>query len=391
MQPFDVDELLATARSSTCLADFGPPDFLEGLTLLVDSVNRKGAVAESRRGELRRYFLRLLTNRLWFARDLAEHPEIRDEEIDSPVIITSPPRTGSTKLQRILAATGDFQSVSLWRAHMFARIPGLPNDGIEERIRVTQQYEDWMYATSPNILTGHPEFTHEAAEDNLLCEFTFRHPHTFGLLDAPEFSAWIQSADMQPMYDYFHLQLKYLQWQTKPATKKSWVLKTPCHFGNEHYMCKTFSNPRFVVTHRDPSTYIPSVTPTTAAYRKLYSDIDNMLSFGIEGTRYFANCAFDHIKWRDANPEVPVLDLSFNDVTFTGTEAARKVYDFCGMAFSEQAADAIRAWEHANDRDKYGKREYSAEAMGTTDAEIRRVFQPYIDRFPGVMAPDSTS
>jgi hypothetical protein len=79
--------------------------------------------------------LRLLVNRLWFAKDMAEHPEISDEKIRAPAIIVSLPRSGSTKLHRMLSHSGDFQTLPLWRAHMFARIPGLEDGGTERRIQ----------------------------------------------------------------------------------------------------------------------------------------------------------------------------------------------------------------------------------------------------------------
>jgi hypothetical protein len=160
------------------------------------------------------------------AQDLAEHPEILEEDIGSPIIITSPPRTGSTKLQRLLGASGNFQTAPLWKGHMFARIAGKKDFGIEKRIAATERYEKWMHETSPIILTSHAEFTHEPAEDNVLCEFSFRHTHIFGIFDSHAYCNWIMAADMQPMYDYFQNQLQYIQWQFKPVTRKSWEVHT---------------------------------------------------------------------------------------------------------------------------------------------------------------------
>lgn len=387
---FSVDELMAAARRQAGfgLQDFGPPDFLEGFSALVDSLNRENVITENHIGDVRDYFLRLLTNRLWFAKDLAEHPEILDEDIGSLVIITSPPRTGSTKLQRLLGASGAFQVVPLWKAHRFARIPGRPDGGVAERIAATEKYEKWMYATSPKILTSHPEFTHEPAEDNLLCEFSFRHTHIFGLFDAPSFNRWIMAADPQPMYDYFHMQLQYLQWQFKPAQTqneptKPWLLKSPCHFGIEHHLCRAFNSPRFLATHRDPVEWMPSVTPTAVAYRKLYCDRDSTPSFSVDGTEFFARSAFDHMAWRDANPQVPVLDIPFEGVNSAGLKTAEDIFRFLGIPFTDDNRHAIAAWEQENQRNKHGKHEYSAEAMGTDDATIRRIFMPYSDRFGG--------
>src|SRR5882757_1929589 len=135
MTLFKLDALLSEARDHSGLADFGPDDFLPGLKVPVDDLNRPGAVSADRAGALRQRFLRLLVNRLYFAKDLREHPEIQEEVIHAPVEISALPRTGSTKLHRLLAASGDFQALPMWKTHMFARIPGLAAGGEAQRIQ----------------------------------------------------------------------------------------------------------------------------------------------------------------------------------------------------------------------------------------------------------------
>ncbi|MFT7529885.1 MAG: hypothetical protein ACI9FD_000888 [Gammaproteobacteria bacterium] len=378
---FDIDTLMEDARQQTGLQNFGPDDFMEGFSILVKSINEENVITSNRIDDVRHYFSRLLCNRLWFSEDLARHPEILDQDIGSPVVITSPPRTGSTKLQRILGASGNFQTVPLWKGHMFSRIPGLDNGGMEQRITQTQRYEKWMYETSPKILTSHAEFTHQPAEDNVLCEFSFRHTHIFGLFDSPAYCNWVMAADMQPMYDYFHMQIQYLQWQSKSEVSKPWVFKTPCHFGNEKHLCATFNSPRFLVTHRDPVKWMPSVTPTSVAYRKLYSDRDSTSSFSADGTAFFSRSTLDHLLWRRENPDVQVMDIPFREVNNHGVDVVRKIHEFLNLEFTPEASQNIKHWENKNHRHRHGKHLYSAEAMGTDDDAIKEVFKAYSDRF----------
>lgn len=222
MIALNANELLATATARTGLSDFGPSDFREGYEILIDSINESGLIRDDRVDDLRERFLNILVNRAWFAKDLAEHPEIEDEEIGSPAIIVSLPRTGSTKLQRILGATDDFQDLRLWSVSRFARIPGLPDGGREERIRQTYEYEKWMYAVSPEIAKWHPMHTEEPEEDCFLLESTFRDTLNFGITGATGFLEWLAQADRQPAIDYFVSVIKYLQWQN-PSDRKSVV------------------------------------------------------------------------------------------------------------------------------------------------------------------------
>lgn len=380
-QKLDVQELLHTARERTGLIDFGPADFIEGLTVLVDGINEEAEIRPDRFAHLYERVQRLLINRLWFAHDLTLHPEIMNEDEGSPVIIAALPRTGSTKLHRMLAATGDFQTMKMWQAHMFARIPGAPDGGVARRIQETRDYEAWMYATSPDILSGHPMFTDEAEEDQWLMEASFRHPLLFGMYQSFRYANWIAQADMRPTFEYYLAQIKYLQWQTKHHADRPWLVKNPNHFGDEETLSRIYKQPRFIVTHRDPVKCIPSITNAALAMRKLYSDLDSAAILGPGTLGVFETCAARHMAWRDQHPEAEILDLSFSEINANGVEAARKVYNFCGLAFTPAAEAAIRNWEKNNPREKHGSNVSSPESIGTTDYKIRAAFTEYLARF----------
>jgi Sulfotransferase family len=381
MEKIDVDKLLKTARERTGLSDFGPPEFMQGLNILANGINTEVNIRADRWDHLRERFLRLLTNRLWFAKDLKDHPEINDEDLGSPIIITSLPRTASTKLHRMLGATGDFQTVPMWQGHLFARIPGLPDGGREQRIKETRTYEKWVYQVSPSMLTGHPMFTDEPEEDLLLGEFTFAHTFIFGMFASMSYAQWVLQADMTKTYDYLLAQIKYLQWQSPSERGKPWLNKTPCHFGNEAHLCRIFKSPRFIVTHRDPAKCIPSITSTTIGWREMYSVGENDANVGAGVTEMFAQGARQHMKWRDSSPQSQILDLSFNEINVDSLGTVRKVYDFFGMTLSPKAEAAVLNWEKNNPRDKHGLNKYSAAAIGTTEENIRKAFTPYIERY----------
>ena len=341
MQKIEVEELLNTARQRTGLSDFGPPDFMEGLTVLADGVNQEAQISDAGWAHVRERWLNLLINRLWFAQDMAQHPEILDEDLGAPTVIASLPRTGSTKLHRMLAATGDFQNLFMWSTHKFARIPGMEDGGRAQRIQQTRDYEKWLYETSPALVTGHPLYTDEAEEDQFLVECTFRHPLLFGMFQSFQYAQWIMQADMQPTFDSYLKQLKYLQWQSPSRRGKPWLVKTPNHMGNEEFLTRVFNQPKFIVTHRDPLKAVPSVTNTAMVMRKLFSDYDSSAELGAGCLELFSNCANVHMKWRDRHPEIEVLDLAFREITQDGISAVRKVYGFLGMELSARAIKSV--------------------------------------------------
>ena len=376
----DASALLEIASARTGLTDFGPDDFREGFYVLVDAINREAGVRESCRDALEEKFLNLLTQRLWFAKDMEVHPEIAQEHIRSPLIILSLPRTGSTKLHRMLGATGDFQTLNFWQTMKFARVPGLPDGGRTQRIAETKAYEVWLYEQSPAMLTGHPLHAEEPEEECFLMEATYRHPTIFGMYDTPTFAAWMAQADPKPAYDYLVSVIKYLQWQNG-SLPKPWLFKDPNHMGQENFLTAAYENPRFIVTHRDPVKCIPSVTSTVMATRRIFSDQDNSHQFADKMLGHLSSSMDRHMAWRARNPRIPILDLAFGDVVKEGQAVARKVFDFAGLELRPDALLAIAAWEADNPKGKHGEAKYSAEEVGSTDDEIRRTFTRYYDAF----------
>jgi len=380
MKTFDANELLRAAEETTGLRDFGPNDFMEGYTRFISSINAQGEISDRHWQPFRERVLRLLVNRLWFAKDLAEHPEISDEEIKAPVIIVSLPRSGSTKLHRMLSASGDFQTLPLWRAHMFARIPGLADGGKERRIEQTRSYERWMNEVSPDLNTGHPMFTDEAEEDQVLSECTFRDFYCSNVFNVPEYAGWLAGADTAPRYSYLRKQIQYLQWQGQQRSAP-WLLKNVLNLGGETELIRTFEAPRFIATHRDPGKCMPSIANPVRYMQKLYSDHDTASLLGPALTQIFSHKALEHVKWRASNPDVQVLDLSMREISVDGVGTAQKVYDFLGMSLSAAAKTAIQNWEERNPLEQHGRNIYSAEGVGTTEGDIRQAFAPYIERF----------
>lgn len=380
MDVVDAQELLQTAMDRTGLSDFGPSDFRVGLDVLVKSINAEVVVRPDRVGALKENLLRFLVNRLWFQKDLTEHPEILEEEIRSPIIISSLPRTGSTKLHRLLGASGDFQVVEYWKGHMFARIPGAPDGGREQRIAETREYEKWLYQVSPDMISGHPVFTDEAEEEMQLLEYSFRTTActVFGSTSHYE---WILQADPTAAYDYLKMQLQYLQWQFPENRHKPWLLKTPIHFGLEGQLCRIFENPRFIVTHRDPTKCVPSIATVAHNWYLLYSDAEIDLTSGAFLTAYLGNSADGHMAWRDANPDRQILDIPFSEVANRDKDVVKAIYDTFSLSMTQESEQAMQDWSNRNPRNKHGNHAYTAEMFGTTDAAIRQRFAAYIERF----------
>lgn len=377
-----VGELLGTSAQRTGLSDFGPDDFREGLELLVSCLNAN-AVPEDRQGAVRDKFLRLLMNRQWFAKDLSDHPEIAEEELLPPVAIISLPRTGTSKLQRILGVTGKFQNPLFWHTMYFARIPGRADHGVKERIELTRQYERFMVEKVPDFHQGHPMHAEEIEEEYVLTEHSFRCPMLGVVMNLPRYLEWASQSDITPTYDYLLLQLKYLQWQFFANERKPWLLKSPLHMGYEAQLARIFPQGIKIITpHRAPTEMVASAAYTAYLFQQLWR---GKLPLDAEMGRFLLHAYSDDmprfLQWRADNKSIPILDLSYKDIANDSVKVARQVFSFLDLPFNEDAGAHIAKWDERNPLHKHGKAPTTLDLFKLSEEDVARTFAEYNKMF----------
>ena len=379
---FSANQLLRKASENTGLGDFGSEEFREGFDILVSSITARNEVPLDRYAQMEKYFLRLLMNRLWFAKDLADHPEIAEQELLPPVIISSLPRTGSTKLQRLLGATGNFQELLYWQGFNFARRPGKADEGLQQRINETSQHLQWRIQQTPDYFRGHEQNALEPDEDILLMDFSFHSGQLAIQFSTPEYFEWLAKTDYSYVYDYLCLQMKYLQWQFCPGGDKPWVSKCPAHLGREEQLDRIFPQGYYLVaTHRKPDQIIPSGAKFIEYMQKeFYENSDAQLAANL----IFAGHTLPvlkQMKWRETDHNAAILDLGFKEVTADSIAAAKKVMEFVGVTFDEVVEKGIREWDKEHRQHKFGKQQASLEEYGIEKAQIDEMMEPYLKAF----------
>jgi hypothetical protein len=223
--------------------------FAEGLGILVRAINDEAGLTPEHQRAVSARIIRVLVNKLRMRRDLVAHPEILDQELRPPVFITSLPRTGSTKLHRMLAATGDFAGIPFWMSHNFAPFPA--ESGPQDRIAAAEEYLQWQYKRAPLFQQGHPRYAEETEEELALLDAGFNSLYSWAsLLNVPSYVDYVLGSDGMQAFRELRVLLLYLQWQHYRDRGKRFVLKTPSLFGFEHAYAATLPGTDFIVTHR---------------------------------------------------------------------------------------------------------------------------------------------
>lgn len=378
LPPLDPDALMAAASAQLGgLTDFGDDDFREPLQHFLASAREEAGLSDEGVATLVQDVVRLLMNRLLLAADLAHHPEIADEDVADPIVIVGNPRTGTTKLQRMIGARAGVQSVKLWQILFPGRLPGDP----DPRPALAEQFQHELANGSPEFMAAHPMVADEPEEEALIVQMTF---DRFGAHDwfyrTPSFTKWLVDRDQHSAYAYLRQVLQHLQWQGG-GRRGPWVLKSPLHTGNIATLLETFPGATVVHCHRDPVTAVPSFCGLVEIIRTVRGHSVDRPELGAFLTGQLA----DH--WRRnlaARPDLPteqILDVHFDDIVADAPAVIAQIFAARGETITEADAAAMAAWDAANPPGKFGVHRYSLEQYGLTDAHIRDEFADYYTHF----------
>lgn len=379
--PRTVPDLLAAARALAGLDDFGDPHFMQGLAVLIAGFRDEAQL--SAMGEQLAYggVLNMLVNRLRYVRDLKAHPEILDEQITRPLIILGLPRTGTTKLQRILSADPQAQGMLYWKMMNPAPFPDEEPGKPIARIQAAQAAVAMLTEHFPGFVARHPTEAEQPDEEVLLMQGSFECVVTWLFARSPTFYESVMRGDPRPLYQYLRGQMQYLQWQDGGARGRAWVLKSPCHTGLIDTLLETFPDAVLVHCHRDVNQLLPSIAGLVEEMRRIHSDHVDRLVLGEEMLDYFGRSMDRYLTLRNALPPDRILDVRYEDVLGDALGVVRRIYARAGRVLTPEAAQLISAWEEQRPPHYLGEYRYSAADYGYAPGTIDRRFATYSERF----------
>ncbi len=373
--PFDPEALIRTAIDSTGgLADFGDfdGDWHGRFLSLVENLETARLHALGRL-MTRQELLRGLRTRLLLARARRERPGIADEAIHAPIVITGPPRSGTSILFELLALDPQARAPRAWEG-----IHPVPFDGHgPEALRAMAECEQELWAdVQPEFAAIHELRADLPVECVTLTLPSFTGGHWGMIANMPE---WV--ADYPATMDYHRALLQTLQHGGPPRT---WVLKTPLYLVFIDLLFATYPDAWVVHTHRDPLKTEPSSLSTLATVRWERSDAAELPEAGTG----LGDMMIVLAKRREAG-QLPdrIVDSQFSELLADPVSAVERLYGQMGRRFLPEHADAIRRYVADKPQGKFGRHRYSAEEWGFDPAALREKMRPYTDHY-GVALED---
>jgi Sulfotransferase family len=359
--------LIDGARRLAGLSDFGPDGWEEGLErlsrALYSDIGDPESIATIEDLIVARLLRRLRIQEWW-----KTHPAEVNQPVEGPLVILGLPRTGTTALHYLLALDPQFRYARKWELEDPIPPPEVATESQDRRRPSDPSRGDVQHVSSVDGPT----------EDRRIHELAFNDSE--GVLPVPSFTKWWRSSDHGPAMAFHERVLRLLHSRRPPHR---WVLKDPLYLFQLQEFSTQYPAARFVVTHRDPVSVLPSTCSVIESSRRLRLPGWNSdpLELGREALDFFPDAVRQAAAARTSIGEDRFLDVAQHDLAADAAATADRIYEFAGLTLSSDTRTAMAMWASDNEPGSRGEHRYRAEDYGLTPDSIRSAFGDYLDRF----------
>jgi hypothetical protein len=375
----EVDQLVTAACERAGLDDFGVDGWRDGLEILVSSVESAPGVNDGGRAYVYGQFVDAMWNRLRIIDYVRNHPEVRDERVERPLVVLGLPRTGTSLASYLLDQDARRRSLLTWEAE--DSVPPSTPDTLYTDPRCVKKKAELDVLAEGLKAANIPLVHWDEADGPTECIFVQGQDFKAYLWEAfmPDaaYADWLLEADMASAYAYERLVLQMLQ-SRAPGV---WSLKMPSHAVHIEALLQEFPDARLVWAHRDPFK-------STASFLRL-----NYLSRAVLGAEVDVSGVVPNVlRQLRAHVDRPMqtrnrigddrfFDLHYADLIRDPVAVMRSLYDWAGDDLTESTEQAILAWLQAHPQDRFGVQPYSLDGSGITRSELEPIFDDYLSTF----------
>ena len=378
---------MADAQRKESLTDWGPGDFERPLGVLLADYPHADLNAIGTH-ILRSGIVHSLRMRLRAQEWIRRHPEILDEQVAAPIVVVGMMRSGTTLLQRLLAADPRFVCAYGWEVVEVA--PRLDHQftGVDPRIAVSEAREAKSRELAPDLFAIHPMYAREPEEEIVFLADAF-------LSHVPESGAHLPALPILARRAGLHSRLRLpAPHAAVPAMAEApagsdgrgepqrWVLKSPAHLGYLDLLRARFPDVHIVHMHRDPRTTIASGASLNATLHAMHADTVDRHRVGAQWLQRMGWTNDRAMAIRDgwSDDADRVTDIEFDDAVADPIGQVARVYDAVGLPLTVEAEAAMRRWLDERPREA-ARPPYGLEDYGLLPEQVDERFTLYNKRF----------
>lgn len=373
--------LLEGAVEATGLDDFGDRWFEGPFDVLLRSIEDEAKLNPAGEFSAMQQFHKVLVDRLWAQMWFKRHPEIRERPIKSPVVIVGPMRSGTTRLQRLLAADQRFSFMRSFETISPVPRPDFGKSGVRDfRPILAGRIMKVARLANPRTLSIHPTGPYEPEEElGLLVASMYGMKHE-AQWQVPSYGRWCEGIDATPAYEYMADLLRLIGWSQQVSSIRPWILKTPQHMLDLPALLNIFPDARLIFTHRNPHAVVGSAASLAWNQTIIYSDDVDPRAIGKEWLR---KTTLEIERMRAARKSIPperMIDVQYDEMDRDWRGTMERVYRFLDLDMQP----AVPGMENYLERARALKRmphNYSLEEFGLTPEEVMDQLGDYAREF----------
>lgn len=353
----------------------GAVPFLPNLERLVGSARRTGHLNRTGEQVLHKAAVRHLRNLRYLQAHVADHPEVAGRHLESPVVVTGLPRTGTTLLHNLLALDPSHRALRFWEA-LHPVPPGAGGPAAAALLAQADRWLEGFYRLVPEFQAIHRATATGPEECDALLQNSFASQHFDDMFDAREYSAWLAAAPLTEEYRHYALQLRVLSEGMTPGTR--WALKSPSHLGHLGALAAALPGVTVLLCHRDPRQAVASYASLISTLRRAYSDTVDQEAIGRQALARTATAMRRALDVRDG---LAVVDVPYDDLVRDPISTVQGIYGRLGRPLDPAVQAQMGAWAGANPQHRHGPHRYDLARFGLTEEEVGAAFGPYMERF----------
>lgn len=298
------------------------------------------------------------------------HPDVLSVPLSPPVVIVGQMRSGSTRMQRLLASDPrlawtrfheSWNPLPRWR---------LPFDDRSLRARAALLA---ARALNPDFSAIHP--TAASAPDE---EIGFFSPSVFGAAfeaqwRVPAFARRCEADDAAPVYRAFRRLLQTVAWLRGEREVRPWVLKVPQFTQDLGSLLTAFPDARLVCLHRDPAAIVGSAASLMHSQMRVQSDAVSRDWIGAEALLKACLRAGRTAAAR-AHSAVPQVDVGYDALAADWRGEMERVYAMLGLPLLPEVAARMARFMAESRHRALARHRYALEDYGLEAARVRAAF-----------------
>jgi hypothetical protein len=370
--------LRSLAEKATGLAvDRSGRDFFEQqLSQLLPALHEEARLTDFGRLVAHGSLLKVMKERLWFEALMAEHPEIDRIDLAPPILIVGSMRSGSTRMQRLLAADPAHNALRLYEAQCPVPDPKRLGRRTDPRIAHVRRALGLIRSINPTVFDIHPTGPLEVDEELGLLDQSLSSAMIETQRRVPSYSRYCESTDQTPAYERLLRLLKLRCWLEGADPAMPYVLKTPQHMQDLAALHATFPRSPLIFLHRDPVQLVASAASLAWNHMVVQSDDVDPDWVGAEWLRKTRYRLETVAAVRQRIAPALQFDLGFAEVNANWKDAIQRTYAFLGRELTPVALAAMEAYvARAAAEHRYMRHSYRLEQFGLSAGAVREQMQ----------------